>query len=116
MIVEDEFIVRIDIQSRLRSFGYDVPWGVASGERALQEIEGAKPDLILMDVKLKGEIDGIETTKRILLKSKIPIIFLTAHTDEETLKRINSVNPTGCISKPFTDVELQAVVEKALQS
>ncbi|MDP3483900.1 MAG: response regulator, partial [Methanobacteriaceae archaeon] len=114
MVVEDESIVAIDISQRLDSLGYEVSATVSSGEKAIEMAEKTKPDIILMDIVLKGNIDGIEAAEVIGEKFKIPIVYLTAYSDEKTLKRAKYTGPFGYIIKPFEDRELHSVIEVAL--
>ena len=87
---------------------------VASGEEAIRKAEEAQPDLVLMDIGLKGEIDGIEAAKQIRDLFNIPIVYLTAYTDGATLQRAKIIRPIGIIIKPVTEIELQAIIKKAL--
>ncbi|WP_035042968.1 HD domain-containing phosphohydrolase [Desulfovibrio sp. X2] len=114
MIVEDEAIVALDIQSRLRSMGYDVVRQVASGEAAVSSARELRPDLILMDIMLEGPMDGIEAAGMISAEMHIPIIYLTAYADETTLQRAKVTDPFGYIIKPFEDRELSINIEMAL--
>lgn len=114
MVVEDESIVAIDISQRLDSLGYEVSATVSSGEKAIEMAEKTKPDIILMDIVLKGNIDGIEAAEVIGEKFKIPVVYLTAYSDEKTLKRAKYTGPFGYIIKPFEDRELHSVIEVAL--
>jgi two-component system cell cycle sensor histidine kinase/response regulator CckA len=114
MVVEDERIIAKDIKRCLQDFGYDVPAVVSSGEEALQKIKQHWPDLVLMDIVLDGDIDGIETARQIHNRYDIPIIYLTAYTDEEILRRAKRAEPFGYIIKPFGDRELYSSIEMAL--
>jgi len=114
LIVEDESIVALDIKDKLEHLGYNVLAIVSSGERAIEEVKKNQPDLILMDIILKGEIDGIETARQIRKCFDIPIIYLTAHSDEQTLKRAKVTEPFGYIIKPFVDDDLKSAIEIAL--
>jgi len=114
MVVEDESIVAIDISQRLQSLGYEVTATVSSGERAVEMAEKTRPDIILMDIVLKGEMDGIEAAEEINKRMKVPIVYITAYSDEETLKRAKITGPFGYIIKPFEDRELHSVIEVAL--
>lgn len=114
MIVEDEKIVAMEIQSRLESFGYTVTALASSGEEALKKVEENFPDLVLMDIVLKGDIDGIETAEKIRARFDIPIVFLTAYADEHTLQRAKITAPFGYILKPFEERELYTNIEIAL--
>jgi PAS domain S-box-containing protein len=114
MVVEDEGIVAADIQDRLRALGYGVAAVVESGEEAERTAGSSRPDLVLMDIFLKGDIDGVEAAERIRTNWDIPVVFLTAHADETTLQRAKITAPFGYILKPFNDRELHTTVEIAL--
>ena len=113
MIVEDEFVVSEDIKECLENMGYFVCCTVTSGEEALEKVEHERPDLILMDIVLSGDIDGIETAEKIHSFHDIPIIFVTAHSDEEILDRAKITGPYGYILKPFDDMDLHINLEMA---
>lgn len=114
LIVEDESIVALDIKDKLERLGYTVLAIVSSGEEAIEEVKKATPDLVLMDIVLKGEIDGIETARRIRDDFDTPIIYLTAHSDERTLKRAEITGHFSYIIKPFADEDLQNAIETIL--
>jgi PAS domain S-box-containing protein len=114
LIVEDESIVAMDIKHRAEGLGYKVTDVTPSGEEALELVKVNPPDLILMDIVLKGQIDGIEAAQRIHDDFDIPVLYLTAYSDEETLKRAKITEPFGYIIKPFEDRELHSSVEIAL--
>ncbi len=114
LIVEDEFIIAKDIETSLENMGYLVCAIVPSGEEAIAKVEKEKPDLVLMDIILKGQIDGIETARRIISRFEIPIVYLTAYTDENTLERAKTTEPFGYIIKPFNNRELRTAIEMAL--
>jgi len=114
LIVEDEFVVANDLRLRLENMGYIITAAVASGERAIQKIESEKPDLILMDIMLRGEMDGIEAANHINLRFNIPVIFLTAHADQKIIERAKRTEPFGYIIKPAEDRELESAIEVAL--
>ncbi|HAJ99266.1 MAG TPA: DNA-binding response regulator [Bacteroidales bacterium] len=114
LVVEDESIVAKDIQGSLKKLGYNVPVTVNSGEKALEEIESDRPDLVLMDIMLKGHINGIETANIIKERFGIPVIFLTAYADDSTLGKAKISEPYGYIIKPFKEKELQTTIEIAL--
>jgi PAS domain S-box-containing protein len=114
MVVEDEGIVAADIQDRLRALGYGVAAVVESGAEAERTAGSSRPDLVLMDIFLKGDIDGVEAAERIRTHWDIPVVFLTAHADETTLQRAKITAPFGYILKPFNDRELHTTVEIAL--
>lgn len=114
LIVEDESIVAMDIKHRAEGLGYQVIGVTPSGEEALEMVRENPPNLILMDIVLKGKIDGIETAQRIHDTYDIPVLYLTAYSDEETLKRAKITEPFGYIIKPFEDRELHSSVEIAI--
>jgi len=112
LVVEDERIVAKDIQKRLKRLGHTVSAVVASGEEAIKKAED-NPDLILMDIILKGKINGIEAAEHIR-PLDIPVVFLTAYADEETVNKAKMTVPYGYLVKPFEDRELHATIEIAL--
>ncbi len=114
LIVEDESIVAKDIQNSLKKLGYQVSAVVNSGDKAIKEAEENRPDLILMDIMLKGKISGIEAAKEIKERFALPVIFLTAYADDNTLNKAKITEPYGYIIKPFKDKELQTTIELAL--
>ncbi len=115
LIVEDERIVAKDIAKRLTTLGYVVLAAVSSGEEAIKKAAENRPDLVLMDIKLKGKIDGIEAAEKIRANFDIPVIYLTAYADEKTLRRAKITDPFGYIVKPFDERELYAAIEIALR-
>jgi signal transduction histidine kinase len=114
LIVEDENIVALDMKMRLESLGYRVMGVVDSGAAALEFLSASTPDLVLMDIKLKGNVDGIETARLARERLDVPIIFVTAFTDEQTLDRAKLASPYGYIVKPFHERELRIAIELAL--
>lgn len=114
LVVEDEVVIAMDIQKRLISLGYDVPVTATTGEEALRSVLEAKPDLVLMDIQLHGPMDGIETAKKIRRSAKVPVIYLTSHSDEATVQRAKLTEPFSYIIKPFNERELMAAIEVAL--
>jgi FOG: CheY-like receiver len=114
LIVEDESIVALDIKDKVERLGYNVLAVVSSGEKAIEEVKKVQPELVLMDIVLKGEIDGIETARQIREHFDIPIIYLTAHSDTQTLTRAKITGPFGYLVKPFVDTELRKAIEAVL--
>ena len=114
LVVEDESVIAMDIQSGLKSMGYDVPAIASSGEEAIRQADLVRPDLILMDIVLGGDLDGVEAAKRIYATHNIPIIYLTAYSDNKTIQRAKITEPFGYILKPFDERELQTAIEMAL--
>jgi PAS domain S-box-containing protein len=114
MVVEDEGIIAQDIKNCLENLGYEVPDVVFTGKEAIEKAEENHPDLILMDIVLKGEMDGIETASEIRNRFSIPIVYLTAYEDDKTLKRAKLTEPLGYILKPFEERSLRSSIEMAL--
>jgi len=114
LIVEDEYIIANDIQTSLENMGYEVCGMAASGEKALALTKKLSPDLILMDIMLKGDMDGIETAAMIRETDDISVIFLSAYSDDGILDRAKQTLPFGYLIKPFRDRELKAAIEMAI--
>lgn len=114
LLVEDEGIVAQDLQETLCHLGYRVAGIASEGVQAVYMAEELSPDLIVMDVGLQGEVDGIQAARMILDRSHVPIIFLTGHRDVETLQRAVRAGPLGYILKPFQEVELRSAIEVAI--
>ncbi|MCC5657138.1 response regulator [Nostoc sp. XA010] len=114
LVVEDEAIVAKDLQHRLIKFGYRVPAIASSPEEAINKAVEISPDLVLMDIKLKGSMDGIEAAEEIYKRLDIPVIYLTAYADENTLIRAKITEPFAYLIKPFKERELQINIEISL--
>ena len=114
MLVEDEIIVAADVKNRLENMGYSVLGIFDTGEEAIQKAGELKPSLVLMDIVLKGEMDGIDAAQNIRELYDIPIIYLTAYSDEKTLERAKVTEPFGYVLKPFEDREIQSAIEMAI--
>ncbi len=114
MIVEDEVVIALDLRSRVENLGHTVVANVVSGEAAVASAEKQHPDLVLMDIKLAGEIDGIEAAEIVRSRWHIPIVFVTAHADEQRLGRAKLTMPFGYLLKPINDRELRVTIEMAL--
>jgi PAS domain S-box-containing protein len=114
LVVEDEGVVAMDIVNRLKNLGYDVPAVAFSGKQAIHKAEELRADLVLMDIVLKGDMDGIEAAKQIRERFDIPVIYLTAYADDKTLSRAKITEPFGYIIKPFEERELHTNIEIAL--
>ncbi|HPR46437.1 MAG TPA: response regulator [Spirochaetota bacterium] len=114
LIVEDESIIALDIKSILSRLGYSVTAIVISGPECLKQISENRPDLILMDIKLKGSMDGIETANIVLKEYNIPIVFITAHSDKSSLQRAKVTKPYGYIVKPVSERELYTTIETSI--
>lgn len=114
LVVEDENIIAMDIQYTLRNLGYDVCGVASSGEESVQIASSMNPDLILMDIKLRGAMDGVSAAQKIQSRSNIPVLYLTAYGDENTLDRLDKTKPFGYIHKPFEENELQYKIRDVL--
>lgn len=114
MVVEDESIIAMEIQERLRTMGHEVCAAASTGEGAIRNAEETHPDLVLMDIMLKGGMDGIEAAGHIRARLNVPLIYLTAYADDQTLERARATEPYGYLIKPFEDRELHAAIEMAL--
>lgn len=114
MVVEDERVVARDIEDSLRGMGYDVVGSAASAEECLRCASNNRPDLVLMDVRIQGDIDGIETAKLLRSRFGVPVIYLTAYADDETVNRAREAEAHGYLLKPFRATELKSAVEIAL--
>lgn len=115
LVVEDEGLIALHLIELLEKAGYRVIDPAYSGEMALRTLEKSKkPDLILMDIGLAGLLDGVETARQIRKRYSIPLIFVTAYTSENTLKRMKDVAPDGVIIKPFVHEDLLDLIRKAI--
>jgi diguanylate cyclase (GGDEF)-like protein/PAS domain S-box-containing protein len=114
LIVEDEGLIARDIENMVKNAGYEVCGVAQSGEEAIEKAESFQPDLILMDIILPGEMDGVEAAEIIRDRCGLPVIYLTAHTDETTLQRAKLTEPLGYTLKPVEPKELMTVIEVAL--
>jgi PAS domain S-box-containing protein len=114
LIVEDEAIIAEDLRQTLEWLGYTIFDVVRSGEAALEAVNGRTPDLVLMDVRLRGPMDGIDAARELQARASVPIIYLTSHSDEATLNRAKVTAPHGYLLKPFSDRDLRTAIEVAL--
>ena len=111
LVVEDEMIIAAKISMQLTSLGYEVTGILPRGEQAIQQVKENKPDIILLDINLRGQLDGIQTALQIQQFAQIPIIYLTANSDEVTFNRAKPTKPYAFISKPFKQLDLQRAIE-----
>ena len=111
LVVEDEMIIGAKISMQLTTLGYEVTGILPRGEEAILHVQENKPDIILLDINLKGKLDGIETATQIQQQSNIPIIYLTANADETTFNKAKHTKPSAFISKPFKQLDLQRAIE-----
>ena len=114
LVVEDENILALGLKKKLEKLGYIVTGIANSGSETINKVNENEPDLILMDIVIKGDIDGIETAAELNKSFSIPIIYLTAYADDEILKRAARTEPYGYILKPYKEKELKANIEMAL--
>jgi PAS domain S-box-containing protein len=116
LIVEDETIVALDLRSSLEHLGYEVSGLVPSGREAIKHARTELPDLVLMDIRLQGDLDGIEAARRIRNGLDVPVVFLTAHTGDDILRQATQVGPHGYLVKPFHEDQLRSQLEVAFHS
>lgn len=116
LVVEDEIIIAEDIQNTLNRLGYDVCGVVSSGEESVERAFQTNPDLILMDIKIRGNMDGLSAAKQIQSQFNIPVIFLTAYGEDIILKQIDKMKPFSYISKPFEEKDLRLKIDSILKS
>jgi len=114
LVVEDEGIVATGIRNMLKSLGYAVPAVASSGKEALKKAAETHPDLVLMDIVLEGDMDGIQAAEQIRARFNVPVVYLTAYADDATVQRAKMTAPYGYLLKPFNERELHAAVEMAL--
>jgi CheY-like chemotaxis protein len=116
LIVEDERIIGFDLRRRLGRMGHTVVGITASGEEAIAHAHRLQPDLVLMDVRFRGPMDGIEAAQHIWIQCRIPVVFMSGYTTVETLERIWRTVPSGYLSKPFFDDQLRMALERTLET
>jgi two-component system cell cycle sensor histidine kinase/response regulator CckA len=116
MVVEDEGIVSEHLRETLERLGYEVPEVVPSGEEALRLVAEIAPDLVLMDIRLRGPLDGIDTAARLRARADVPVVFATARADDASLGRAIATRPHGYLLKPFDARQLRAAIEVALHN
>lgn len=114
LVVEDEVIVAQDIVQTLTSLGYEVPGFLTTGEEAVQKSRVEKPDLILMDIMLSGEMDGVKTAEIINHEFNIPVVYLTAYSNQQVFEKAKISRPYGYIVKPFDEINLYTTIETAI--
>ncbi len=114
LIVEDEFVIAQDLKMTIESFGFEVCAVVSTGEDAVIKASEHDPDLIMMDIMLEGDMDGIEAAEMIHQNRDVPIIYLTAYADTSTLIRAKASQPEAYLLKPWDERELQSTIKMAL--
>jgi CheY-like chemotaxis protein len=115
LIVEDDEIIAYIEKWRLSKLGFDVCGTAVTGEEALQYAADTRPDIVLMDISLKGGSDGIETARQIKADFNIPVIFVSAYIDQATISRAKAIGPDGFIRKPFDDDDMRIALEMGLK-
>ena len=116
LIVEDEVVVAMYIETVLETYGYDVVSIVTNGKDAIDVTQNDEIDIILMDINIEGDIDGIETTRRIKEFSDVPVLYVSAYIDKETIARASETQPAGYLSKPFKNKDLRTMIDKIIGS
>jgi signal transduction histidine kinase len=114
LIVEDEAVVALDLRHRLEQLGYTVSGVAGSGVEAISEAGATRPDVVLMDIKLRGAMDGVEVAEELRTRFDLPVVYLTAYADDATLERVKAAGPFGYLLKPFEGSELRVTIEIAL--
>jgi DNA-binding response OmpR family regulator len=115
LVVEDEAIIAMDLQYTLRKMGFGQSEVVHSGEESIRRVAAGRPHLVLMDIKLKGKLDGIQAAQEILGQYNVPVVYMTAFGDEGTLEKANGTARYGFITKPFDEATLEATIQSALR-
>ena len=115
LVVEDESVIAFNLQETLESLEYSVPAIATTGEQAIHETAHLHPDLVLMDIRIKGNMDGIEAAERIWNHYQVPVIYVTGHSDKSTVERAKLTAPFGYLLKPIQERELYVAIESALQ-
>ena len=114
-IVEDQAVTALDLRLRLVGAGYTVVGTAADAQTAIEAIDRLRPDLVLMDIRLKGSTDGIQAAEEIWVRHRIPIVFVSAHSDIETIKRAESTHLAAFVLKPYDEQELLLAIELGLE-
>jgi CheY-like chemotaxis protein len=115
LVVEDEAIIALDIQYILSKIGFGQSEIVCSGEESIRRVAAGKPHLVLMDIRLKGKLDGIQAAREILAQYQVPVVYITAFGDEKTIEKANGTARYGFITKPFEETALESTIQSALR-
>jgi CheY-like chemotaxis protein len=116
LMVEDERLIAADLRRRLQRMGHAVVGLVASGEEAIAQAQRLRPDLVLMDIRLRGLMDGVEAAEHIHTQCDMPVVFMSAYTTVETLEHIWRTGPAAYLSKPFFESQLRLAIERVLET
>ena len=116
LVVEDEAIIAMLLEQHLVQWGYDVVGVASTGQGALDQVSALRPDLILMDISVKGDLDGIQLAEIVKAEYGIPVVFLTSHSDRKTKAQALDADPAGYLTKPVDETELRAVLSSVLSS
>lgn len=114
LLVEDERIIALEMKVFLQRLGYQVAASLATGEQALADAPAIRPDLVLMDIMLAGDLDGIETARRLRAVLPVPVVYCTAYTDPETMRRAQDTRPAGILTKPVNLDDLRRTIDQGL--
>jgi PAS domain S-box-containing protein len=114
LVVEDNAVIAKDLQWQLEDLGYSVPYIAPTGSDAIRRVRENNIDLVLMDIMLEGEMDGIETADEMRTKHSVPVVYLTAYADDDTLKRARKTEPYGYLLKPVSNIEMRSAIEMAI--
>jgi len=115
LLVEDDDVLAKIAETRLRNLGYELAGRAMTAAEAMAIVVNNRPDIVLMDITIKGNIDGIDTAHMIKKGFRIPVVFLTSHSDDALLQRAKATSPDGFITKPYTDDTLRVAIELALK-
>jgi|WetSurMetagenome_2_1015567.scaffolds.fasta_scaffold01247_9 CheY-like chemotaxis protein len=114
LLVEDDDLLAKIAETRLQNLGYDLCGRATTAAEAMAIVVNNKPDIVLMDITIKGDVDGIDAANMIKKGFRIPVVFLTSHSDDALLKRAKATSPDGFVTKPYTDDSLRVAIELAL--
>lgn len=114
LLVEDERIIALEMKLFLQRLGYQVAASLATGEQALADAPAIRPDLVLMDIMLAGDLDGIETARRLRAVLPVPVVYCTAYTDPETMRHAQDTSPAGILTKPVNLDDLRRTIDQGL--
>ncbi len=114
LIVEDEALIAMDLRLTVESMGFRALGTAFSGEESLRKVEALRPDLVLMDIKLRGDMDGVTAADEIYSRFGVPVIYLSAYTDDQTILRTRRPGSYGCLRKPFEPFDLRDAIDRSV--